>query len=72
VGLAVLLAVLAGIQLGNPRGDLLPAPQRSGLSPELDHEAYAALYFEPFRDIPEGSLAEIYLGDENLNEDIQP
>ena len=72
VGLAVLLAVLAGFQLGNPRGDYLPASQRSGPSPELNHEAYAALYFEPFRDIPEGSLAEIYLGEKNQNEDIQP
>jgi anti-sigma factor RsiW len=64
VSLAVLLAVLAGFQLGGLQERYLPDAQLSGLPPELKQEAYAARYLEPFTDIPEGSLADFYLGNE--------
>jgi hypothetical protein len=72
VSLAVLIAVLAGIQLGRPRGESASGLRLSELSPELKAEAYASLYLEPFSDIPEGSLADFYLGAEAFEEERSP
>ncbi len=72
VGLAVLVTALAGFHLGNPQGEYGALPQLSELSPELREEAYTAHLLEPFRDIPEGSLAEFYLGIESPDEEKKP
>ena len=72
VSLAVLLAVLAGLQLGGLQGSYAPGPQLSEHSPELKQEAFAAHYLKPFTDFTEGSLADFYLGAEPSDEDIQP
>ncbi len=69
LSLAVLFAVLAGSQLGGLQERYFPGEQLSELSPELKREAYAASYLEPFADIPEGSLADFYLGNEPPEED---
>ena len=69
VGLAVLLAALAGFQLGNPQGKVDPPQLFSDLSPDLKKDAYAAFYLEPFTDFPQGSIAELYLGTESPDED---
>jgi len=62
VSLAVILAVLAGFQLGGLQERSSPGEQLSGLTPELKQEAYADRYLKSFTDIPEGSLADFYLG----------
>jgi hypothetical protein len=72
LSLAVLLAVLAGFQLGGPRGEYASGLQITELSPELRQEAYASFYLGPFTDIPEGSLADFYLGAETLDEEKSP
>ena len=72
VSLTVLLAALAGFQLGGLQGRYAPGPQLSELSPELKQGAYAARYLEYFTDIPEDSLADFYLGAEPSGEDKQP
>ena len=72
VSLAVLLAVLVGLQLGGLQGSYAPGLQLSELSPELKQEAFAAYYFEPFTDFTEGSLADFYLGAEPSDEDKLP
>jgi len=72
VGLALLFAALAGFQLGNPQGKFAPAPQLSKISSVPEQAAYAAFYLEPFTDIPEGSLADFYLGAEPSDEEDTP
>lgn len=72
VGIAVLVTALAGFHLGNPREEYGAFPKLSEPSLELKGVDYAAHLLEPFRDIPEGSLAEFYLGIDPQDEDKKP